>query len=193
MGIEENFQELCSLSIGEPNFEPIPVDGNELKIRILKFPLKEAIPSEVTAAFTGLKRLYGEKPPFNFETEILYGELAALRLLQKHGWKGVWVDSYGGKGKKLFLDKMPCYDGKQPKENVEIETKYPDASRVYEAIRNKNVNQKRSDTNGFFDILAWKNGSFAFLEFKKRYEKLRKLLDDRDGGSAPAPLNKGDG
>ena len=63
--------------------------------------------------FTG--DTYGNKPLLDIDGEPMFAELSILRLFQKDGWDGVWVDTFrkkyrtawGEKGAvKLFGDKL---------------------------------------------------------------------------------------
>ena len=39
---------------------------------------------------------FGNKPVLNYQGRSIFAELLVLRLLETHGWEGVWVSSYGG-------------------------------------------------------------------------------------------------
>jgi hypothetical protein len=56
-----------------------------------------------------LPQTYTNKPLVQVDHESLFGELAILRLLQKDGWDGVWVDTFhdrGGKGCRMKPPRM---------------------------------------------------------------------------------------
>jgi hypothetical protein len=57
---------------------------------------------------------------------------------------------------------MPRFEEKIPVGNVTLPN---NADRVYEAIRTKNT-ENRKDTTGFFDVFAWKNNDYVFLDYK---------------------------
>ena len=83
--------------------------------------------------------------------EPVFGELAILTALRKDGWEGVWVDTFHG-GK--FWNRMP---------HVSPPIALPAAAAVkYRTIVAAN-NGRRS---GFFDVFAWCNGAFMFVEYK---------------------------
>jgi hypothetical protein len=84
---------------------------------------------------------FGNKPLVEFEGEALYPELAILRLLQKHGFDGVWVDTYRS---KLW--------GAMSAEQI-----LPDHAReVYGRI----LQARDGRPGGFWDVFAWKEGKF---------------------------------
>jgi hypothetical protein len=70
----------------------------------IRFPLWLGKPMEESQ-----KGSYKIKPLVEIEGEPLFGELAILRLLQKDGWDGVWVDTYHDKFWKGLPDRTtPC-------------------------------------------------------------------------------------
>ncbi len=104
---------------------------------------------------------YHNKTLFELEGEPVFGELAVLRLLQKDGWDGVWVDTYHGRGKKLFWKGLP--DRSKP---FFLPT---EAEELYDKIV-----YIHGKPGGFFDVFAWRNGKFLFIEYKSMNDKLGK-------------------
>src|SRR5665647_13497 len=47
---------------------------------------------------------FGHKPLLTYQGRPVFAELLILRLLEAHGWEGVWVSSYGG---IKYLNQMP--------------------------------------------------------------------------------------
>lgn len=45
---------------------------------------------------------YGGKPVLNIDGEPLFAELAVLRLLEKDGFDGVWVDTFGNRFRRTM-------------------------------------------------------------------------------------------
>ena len=98
---------------------------------------------------------YGNKAGLDSDGEAVFAELAILRLLEKDGYEGVWVDTFGHG--KLWKS---MEDWKSRSECV-----LPDHAReVYERIVRENDGRKR----GCWDVLAWKNGAYLFVESKRK-------------------------
>ncbi len=108
-------------------------------------------------------KTHRSKPLYRVEDEVLYGELAVLRLLEKDGWKGVWMDTFHNRGRrKNFWSGMP------PKGMRALDDH---ADELYHRIIAKN--QERS--SGFFDIFVWRgDNEYAFLECKRKDERPNK-------------------
>jgi hypothetical protein len=112
------------------------------------------------------------KPLVNVEGESLFGELAILRTIQKDGWDGVWVDTFH---QKKLRNSMP------PEEGIDL----PDhAKRVYNSIVKEN-----KGADGFFDVFAWKDDQYAFLEYKGKGDSLRKTQKTWIGAALRAGIN----
>jgi hypothetical protein len=101
-----------------------------------------------------LPKTYRSKPLVVVADEILFGELAILRYLQMDGWQGVWVDTFHGRGKKKVL-----WSGMPPNGYGNLTS---DAEALYDNI----VQANDGKSSGFFDVFAWKNGEFVFIEYK---------------------------
>lgn len=133
-----------------------PRDGNSIKLErwTLRFPTSEPPRLEDGT----LKRTYMAKPlvaPFG---KPVFGELAVLQCLQRDGWSGVWVDTYHGK--ELFWRDMPQLSSK-----VDL-AQEPAALNVYRGI--VAAHGKRG---GFFDVFAWWETHFLFVEYKGRGDR----------------------
>ena len=107
-----------------------------------------------------LKNTYRVKPLVEVNGEPLFGELAILRLLQRDGWDGVWVDTFHGE--KLFWNGLP--DRTQP-------SSLPAKA---EALYDKIVARRSGKAGGFFDVFAWRGRKFLFVEYKGEGDKLKK-------------------
>ena len=121
----------------------------------IRFPKWNGSPLSETT-----KDTYRVKPLVEVDGEPLFGELAILRLLQKDGWDGVWVDTFHGHGKKLFWNGLP--DRTSP-------CKLPEkAEALYDKILETN-----GKPGGFFDIFAWLGEEFLFVEYKGQGDTIK--------------------
>ena len=112
--------------------------------------------------FAAIKsQTYLSKPLVDADGEVLFGELAIFRHLQKDGWEGVWVDIHGRGRNKVVWSAMP------PGGAATLPEHAPD---VYDRI----VEMNGGKSSGF-DVFAWKarnegHGAeafdYIFLEFK---------------------------
>ena len=100
------------------------------------------------------KRTYDIKPQIEVAGEILYPELALVRLAQKVGWEAAWMDSfhYG-----VWRD-MPTTQRVQiPDQQVEL------LDRITSQERTKDG---RTRWAGCWDVVAWREDEVAFIESK---------------------------
>jgi len=97
---------------------------------------------------------YGGKQILRLDNEALFAELFVLRLLEKQGYKGVWVDTYRNK----FWQRLPHFSFP-----VVPDKKLLD---VYDTIYKIKGGRK----SGCFDILSYKDDHFVFVELKKKKE-----------------------
>ncbi len=129
----------------------------------------------------GRSLTYTRKFLIDAEGEPVFGELAILRRLQKHGWEGRWVDAFhGGKLWTRWPDKKEAL----PKT----------ASELYRAICVRNA-QIRGETGrrvaGFWDVFAWREDEYLFIESKgkdamsaNQYKWLEAAIDTVDPSKA---------
>jgi hypothetical protein len=105
---------------------------------------------------------YGKKPFVDYEGKPVFAELAILKLFIDSGWKGVWVETYGG---THFLKDMPN-DWKLSKNSIPIpKDKEALLKSIWEAGK----------TTACFDVFVWKNNNILFCEGKhKGKDKLTK-------------------
>jgi hypothetical protein len=97
---------------------------------------------------------YGGKKILELDNEPLFAELLILRLLEKQGYKGVWVDTYRNK----FWQELPHFSSP-----VIPDRKLLDVyEKIYEEIGGRKA--------GCFDIIACKDNHFIFVELKKKKE-----------------------
>lgn len=93
--------------------------------------------------------------------EHLFAELAVLRLLEKEGWQGRWVNTYGAKGEvwKYLTrwDDVPREE--QRTRNIEDE----EPRRVLARI----ASNRKKRYAGCWDVYAWRDGEFCFLQTRR--------------------------
>jgi hypothetical protein len=94
---------------------------------------------------------YNGKSILNCDGEPVFAELFILRLLERQGFEGVWVDTYRNK----FWKKFPSLS-----EPVSLDTKLHD---VYKKIYSFKSGRK----SGCFDVMAYKDNQFIFVELKR--------------------------
>ena len=99
-----------------------------------------------------IKDTYGGKAVLDSDGQPVFAELAILRLLEKDGYEGVWVDTY----RRRFRDAMPPAVCELPAQ----------AREIYDRIVTANGGKR----GGCWDVLAWKNGKYLFVEAKRKGE-----------------------
>jgi hypothetical protein len=128
--------------------------GSVVKIRALRVAFSRATPDRLPEGT--LLHTYTSKPLVSVDGDAMFGELAILRWLEKDGWDGVWVDTFHG-GK--FWRAMP-----HKSSPVRLP---PDAQALVDRIKAANGGK----SSGAFDVMAWRHGTFAFLEYKGEGDK----------------------
>lgn len=98
-----------------------------------------------------IRDTYGNKAVLDFHGKPLFAELVILRLLQRAGWEGVWVDTY----RRTFRQSLPPSRCDLP----------PDAQNFFERIVRANDGRR----GGCWDIFAWKGRRYLFVESKRRH------------------------
>jgi hypothetical protein len=99
---------------------------------------------------------FGHKRPLTYRERPIFAELLILRLLEAHGWKGVWVSSYGG---TKYLGEMP-----QDSSLAQGRVPLPDERKC---LLDK-IWQRSGQRGGCFDVYAWRNGQVLFCEAKRK-------------------------
>ena len=124
-------------------------DGGTVSIRALRIAFSRATPDRLPEGT--LPRTYTSKPLVSVNGAAMFGELAIVRWLEKDGWDAVWMDTFHG---AKFWKAMP---------HKSVPVTLPAAARaLYDAISTANGGK----ASGAFDVMAWRNGDFAFLEYK---------------------------
>jgi len=140
-----------------PSIDQRPVtlpDGSTVAIRALHISFSRATPNRLPEGT--LPRTYTSKPLVSVNGAAMFGELAIVRWLEKDGWDAVWMDILHG---AKFWKAMPHKS--QP-------VALPPAPRaLHDAIKTANGGK----ASGTFDVMAWRSGEFAFLEYKDEDER----------------------
>jgi hypothetical protein len=95
---------------------------------------------------------YGGKAILKLDGKPLCAELIVLRLLEKEGWRGVWVDSYGGKFRVGLPHNTNPLDGLPKSQQA-----------LYERIKGK-----AGCRGGCPDVFAWRGTRIRFVELKRK-------------------------
>jgi len=100
--------------------------------------------------------------------EHLFAELAVLRLLEKDGWAGRWVNTYSGKGEIWkYLTEWRDVPRDEQRNRV-IEDAEPRQLLARVAGMNKPARYA-----GCWDTFAWRGSEFAFFECKRTTSKAK--------------------
>ena len=133
---------------------------------------------DVAAVFLRFQRW--DSPPFtddfgkkaagmiDLEGEHLFAELAVLRLLEKDGWTGRWVNTYNGRGEvwKYLTEWRDVPRNEQ--RNRPIEEVEP--RQLLARIAHLNTPARYA---GCWDTFAWRGSEFVFMECKRTAPKYR--------------------
>lgn len=103
--------------------------------------------------------------------EHLFAELAILRLLEKDGWTGRWVNTYGGGGEvwKFLTEWKDVARSEQRNRPIE------DAEPRQLLARIAGFNRPRR-YKGCWDIFAWRGPEIAFVESKRTSPKPKDVV-----------------
>lgn len=123
--------------------------GHVARLRHIFIPLGRASPERLKEG--ALPATYTSKPLVTFNGAAMFGELAVLRWLNVDGWGGVWLDTFHG---RKHWREMPT---------VSSPVELPSAAR---ALYDRIVAENGGKASGAFDVMAWRSGDFAFLEYK---------------------------
>ncbi|HWH59724.1 MAG TPA: VRR-NUC domain-containing protein [Terriglobales bacterium] len=120
----------------------------------------------------GADPAFGNKPIVEWDGESFYPELAVARLLRRHGFDAVWIDSYRGKFWEGMLQQRTL----------------PDAAReVYARILQANGGKR----GGFWDVMAWKESEFVFIELKQNTPECKDRISGKQRNWLQAALRAG--
>ena len=147
-------ESLASLASSiEPRAVTLP-DASTISIRALRIAFSRATPNRLPDGT--LPRTYTSKPLVSVNGAAMFGELAIVRWLENDGWNAVWMDNFHG---AKFWSAMP--------HKAQPVALPPAARALYDAIRTANGGK----ASGAFDVMAWRNGDFAFFEYKREGER----------------------
>jgi hypothetical protein len=104
--------------------------------------------------------------------EHLFAELAILRLLEKDGWTGRWVNTTGGGGEvwKFLTEWKDVVRSEQRNRPIE------DAEPRQLLARIAGFNKPRR-YKGCWDTFAWRGTEFAFVESKRTSPKYKDVVN----------------
>src|SRR3990167_8186963 len=97
-----------------------------------------------------VKNDYGGKAVLDYENNPLFAELMILRLLEKEGWSGVWVDTYGKKLRKDLPEKSDSVSLPLDKQSLL-----------------DSISKQAGGFKGCWDVFAWKDNEYLFAESKR--------------------------
>ncbi|HEV2329843.1 MAG TPA: hypothetical protein VGY56_13755 [Verrucomicrobiae bacterium] len=120
--------------------------------------VKIAKATPVFKLWTGkaVKETYGGKAVLDFYGQPQFAELGILRIFEREGWQGVWVDTYRNKYRTSYW----------PKDSATLPDKQ---AKLLEAIYKANGTR-----SGCFDVFCWKGRDYIFAESKRcDQDKLR--------------------
>jgi len=109
-----------------------------------------------------VKNTYGGKAILVLRNKPLFAELMVLRLLERKGWHGVWVDTYGGE----------CRTGMP---GVAEPVKLPEREEDFL----KKIRGKAGCRGGCFDVFAWRGRKYRFVELKRHGKDQIRLSQKR--------------
>jgi hypothetical protein len=103
---------------------------------------------------------YGGKAVLDLAGEPLFAELVILRLLEREGWQGVWVDTYHGK----FRIGLP-----RVVEPVGLPAEQARRFAVISSVLDPERFTSRPDRvpRGTWDVFAWRGDEVLFVESKR--------------------------
>jgi hypothetical protein len=119
--------------------------------------------------------------------EHLFAELAVLRLLEKEGWAGRWVNTYSGRGEvwKYLTEWRDVPRGEQKSRPIEE----PEPRQLLARIAALN---KPARYAGCWDTVAWRGDNFVFLECKRTSPKYQDLVSKQQEDWLRSALYLGD-
>lgn len=92
---------------------------------------------------------YGNKPLVDMDGEPMFAELAILRLFQKDGWDGVWVDTFSRKYRTAWGE-----TGVVRLSGDRLETL-------------RAIHRRAGSASGCFDVYCWRKDLIMFAESKR--------------------------
>lgn len=93
---------------------------------------------------------YGGKPLVDLDGEPMFAELAVLKLFQKDGWEGVWIDTFRKKYRTAWGEEGVA---QLPKDRL---------------LLLQEIHGWAGSSSGSFDVYCWKGADVLFAETKRR-------------------------
>lgn len=141
--------------------------------------------NEVPGVFIRLPRWTGDAFADDFgkkaagmvelEGEHLFAELAVLRLLEQAGWNGRWVNTYSGRGEVWkYLTEWTDVPREEQRNRV---LEDPEPRQLLARVAQMNRPARYA---GCWDVFAWRDAEFAFLNTRKTGPKPAQLLTNQE-------------
>jgi hypothetical protein len=113
-----------------------------------------------TAAPTTIST-FGGKPLVEHEGEVCFAELVVLRLFQRAGWDGRWIETFPPRrGMPLML---MAWDPRGIRHQISVPIVEPRILALLERIADMN----NGSFSGCWDVLAWHDDRVIFAETKR--------------------------
>lgn len=93
---------------------------------------------------------YGGKPLVDLDGEPMFAELAVLKLFQKDGWEGVWIDTFRKKYRTAWGGEGVA---QLPEDRL---------------LLLQEIHGRAGSSSGCFDVYCWKGEEVLFAETKRR-------------------------
>jgi hypothetical protein len=96
-----------------------------------------------------------------------FAELAVVRILRQEGWQAVWLDNY----RRRIVFGVDVDEGDERR--AFVLTELPERVEALLDTISHRINEQatvgasRAPSGGRFDVLAWRNNEWAFLECKQ--------------------------
>src|SRR5262249_19097688 len=101
-----------------------------------------------------LRDTYGGKSVLNFYHKPEFAELGILRIFEREGWEGVWVDTFPSKFRTRYWPRNEVALPKNKQALLDM------------------IHQTAGCRDGCFDVFCWKGRRYVFVE-SKRFAKDR--------------------
>ena len=105
--------------------------------------------------------------------EHAFGENAILRLLERDGWSGRWLNTCGSGKNAKFL--TPWYPNRPNKDQTHVPSEEQEPRKLLDKVFRENG----GSWGGCWDVFAWKVGRYLFAEAKA--QRRGKALSPRYG------------
>jgi hypothetical protein len=93
---------------------------------------------------------FGGKDILDLDHKPVFAEIAILRLFEKEGWQGVWVDGFRNKYRTGYWDENATRD-------------LP----AYQRQILNSIQARVGESGGCFDVFCWRDGAVMLAEAKR--------------------------